>query len=400
MAIALVYSYFLDGHRQVWSAGVCDFLIRQGWDVRLLTAGYYKPSLAPDDVYAFFKPLVATKRFEIVHLSKGIEEYHLQAALLVEHQRRLRPGCTFIVEISSMVAQLKRHAFGLAPAFHRHTTGLMTVNLRGFYTPWAELSWADRWHYLKFHLKHRLLLCNPRLFSGCYYENEEFVARESDPRVAFLPDFACYTFFGATDTAADARVVADYAAFLQRHPGKDVLLYFGMEQMRRGPDALLDLALEDTSLIYAHFGSIDSAEENHPNREAKKARLRAEGRIFEYNEFVRSPRIAQCAFESIRFMVLPYRDFYAASGVMAQAMEYGAPVLVPDVGLMARRVRHHRLGLVYRHGQGEDLRAQCQLLRRDVATFSPGVKAYYDATFSKQSLDAALSVLLRPPGSN
>jgi glycosyltransferase involved in cell wall biosynthesis len=73
-------------------------------------------------------------------------------------------------------------------------------------------------------------------------------------------------------------------------------------------------------------------------------------------------------FRAADFAVLPYKaTFHGESGVLAHTAEYGLPVVASDTGELGKRVREHRLGLVFEPENVSSLTAALQRL----ATLSP-----------------------------
>jgi len=201
--------------------------------------------------------------------------------------------------------------------------------------------------------------------------DENAVAALSHPQVRYLPEI--YRAWGADigpDPPEIGRARLAYAEFLGRHPGKDVLLYYGGRFRRRGYDTLLALALEHPDTTFVSVGRAGQDEKFSEVAGLWRQQLAAQDRLFELDlPFLAENSLVDDLFRSTRLVILPYRDWYGLSGSLFQAASYGSPVLVPDIGHMAATVRRHGLGLTYRHLDLKHLRRQFDELRRDPTRF-------------------------------
>jgi glycosyltransferase involved in cell wall biosynthesis len=201
--------------------------------------------------------------------------------------------------------------------------------------------------------------------------DEHAVAALSHPQVRYLPEI--YRAWGSDigperPEIGPARLA--YAEFLGRHPGKDVLLYYGGRFMRRGYDTLLALALEHQETVFVSVGRDASGEGLAKDAGLCRQQLAAQDRLFELDlPFLPENSLVDDLFRSTRYVILPYQHWYGLSGSLLQAASYGSPVLVPDIGSMAGTVRHYGIGLTYRHLDLKHLRRQFDEMRRDPARF-------------------------------
>jgi glycosyltransferase involved in cell wall biosynthesis len=122
------------------------------------------------------------------------------------------------------------------------------------------------------------------------------------------------------------------------------------------------------------------------------------GGLLETGGHYLDPATADAFMAAARCVVLPYRAHDGSSGVMLQALAAGRPVLVPDRGLMAYRVRGFGLGSVYRDGDHDDLRRQFrELQERGPAPYADALAAFVDY-FSWPQLFAAFAAVVRGTG--
>ena len=182
-----------------------------------------------------------------------------------------------------------------------------------------------------------------------------------------------------------------------------MVLCYRTEQPRRGYDVVLKLAVEEQA-CFIHCGARLGRAALRADAQLKAARggyeadvqsllatLRERGSLFETGEYVSGFRAASVFFKAARCVVLPYSRHYGSSGVMLQALSAGRPVLVPDRGLMAQRVRSHGLGLTYKPGDWADLKRQFEnVLRGPQDEFETTIRRFV-GYFSRDQVHAALS---------
>ena len=125
--------------------------------------------------------------------------------------------------------------------------------------------------------------------------------------------------------------------------------------------------------------------------ESLRTILQERGALLETNEYLADHGTAELFFRATKCLVLPYRKHYGSSGVMLQALSAGRPVLVPDVGLLARRVKSHGLGLTYQADDWTNLRSKFKtLLLMPKAEFEDRIRLFM-GYFSLDQIHAALS---------
>jgi glycosyltransferase involved in cell wall biosynthesis len=194
---------------------------------------------------------------------------------------------------------------------------------------------------------------------------------------------------------ADAREPREWADRLERFAsgsvGRPMFVYVGTNQHRRGYDTLLRLALREGGCV-AHCGRFElEGEPYDPDVRAMRATLSAAGRLLETGGPYLDAATADVFLRAARCVVLPYRSHDGSSGVMLQALAAGRPVLVPDRGLMAYRVRGFGLGATYSDGDEADLRRRFrELEERGPESFAGALDRYMDY-FARPQLVAALA---------
>ena len=84
-------------------------------------------------------------------------------------------------------------------------------------------------------------------------------------------------------------------------------------------------------------------------------------------------------------MVLGHRDHYLTSGTMIQALLNNKPVIVPNIGLTAKRVILNKIGMTYKYCSLRDLNDKVNLMKKTHGNFMESVNEYRKF-FSKESI--------------
>ena len=203
-------------------------------------------------------------------------------------------------------------------------------------------------------------------------------------KFGFVPDISA-SYNVKSDTTYDKNVMERYNNFLEVNKNKEVVFYFGQANLRKGYDILLKLVSMNHNLVLVHCGEIIKSIREDLNYSAIMSQLKKENRIFLYNKFVTSDKMISEFFNSINFLVLGHRNHYLSSGTMIQALLYNKPLIVPNMGLMGRRVRENKVGLVYRPCSIKDLNQKIILMSRNHKRYLDAVKNYKNG-FSRSAI--------------
>jgi glycosyltransferase involved in cell wall biosynthesis len=207
----------------------------------------------------------------------------------------------------------------------------------------------------------------------------------------WMPDiFRVFSPPGPEDREETAMWSKRLGDFVGVNDGRPVVVYVGTNQERRGYDTLLELALESAG-CFIHCGLLDEADASfdqvsRPLRGALKGR----GALLETRIPYRRPETAELFMAAARCVVLPYQEHDGSSGIMLQAAAAGRPVLVPDRGLMAWRVRRFGLGETYAHGDITDLRRKFRALLESAPGRYSEASREYAACFSAEQVAASI----------
>lgn len=393
----IIFCPNIDGHRQTYCCVLAGWFLRAGRRV-VLAAGCDE-----DGQPAGKTPLIGTlaqdPQVTLIDLGDTTDSHRIPkrwVSSLREIEERYHPEWTILPtgeEARVALDGLGQGAEGRVKrvAIFDRTSRCYPRDLRGEKMIWRMVRWF-RWQLSQFqddyHFRHAVW-SNMGLHS-ILYTNPDFPQKTRDARYTYLPEiYRAWGFEGSGTPERGDRLRRKYRTFLEQHDGKEVLLYFGGWAARRGYDELLKVAVGEPDAVFVSCGRPTRDQSFQYNVTELRERLRMENRLFEV-ELPFSPEDAfiDTLYDSCRYVLLPYRHFYNVSGTMIQAASYGKPVLVPDIGYMGSMTRRHGLGMVYRHGDNEDLVHQWDLLRRHFARYEANARAF-GASFGRESLEAA-----------
>ena len=155
-------------------------------------------------------------------------------------------------------------------------------------------------------------------------------------------------------------------------------------------DYLLCLVDQHPDLVYVHLGETTGKIKNRKEFKALKNKLIQQQRIFEIDRWVSDQRIIDLFFESIKYLLIPYKNHYGSSGMMLDALSYGKPVLVPNTGLMSARIVDNQLGRTFKHLSYSSFCEQFHILRNEYQIYNKRTKEYYHHNFSQEKIFKAL----------
>ena len=220
--------------------------------------------------------------------------------------------------------------------------------------------------------------------------DENFV--DNHPKFKWLPDvFQQYAeaIIKPDKKSPQTVWIERLKTFKEKNKDRFAFLYFGTAQYRRGYDILLKLA-EETGGCFIHCGLRDDEVKFPYDTNEIISTLKNEGRLFETNEYIEDPVCIEYFFKSASHLILPYRNFYGSSGVMLQALEYGIPVLAPDMGVIGYRIKKYHLGLTYQLSNKDSLKTELNRFKKtDPKAFENDIKYYMDF----QSIEQLKTVL-------
>jgi glycosyltransferase involved in cell wall biosynthesis len=399
----LLYSPDLDGHRQVYCERWARVLAERGHEV-VIAASFSRVDnreLLPEfanllnngqvdslDVGDFREHGLGIETRELTGLIKRV---HADVTVLLEADDHLRLLSNQARRGGERLPGRRVGLFIRTASYRYATSPVPSLRVR---LGWLRRVPADWPEWPK--LFHEWLLPRHDLLDVALCLDEYFV-RERRGRYRWMPDLyepsqqedsrvAADGLVGAVD---DDGLAAQLRSLAAAHDGQNLLVYYGTAYARRGYDTLLRLAaLRDACFV--HCGRRNDDDSYEFDVAGLRNELRLRGDLFETERFVSDFGAANALFSTANSVVLPYRRHLGSSGVMLQALAARRPVLVPDEGLMAARVRDHGLGAVYRAGDWDDLNRQhAALWARSPAFYAEAIGRFL-RYFSHEQVERAI----------
>jgi hypothetical protein len=399
----LLYAPDVVGHPRVYCRVIADALANVDCELVLAMGFTAETGLAES---SDLHPLQNRARVQIVDTrtcsSKG--EPHLTAEELHALQTRLDVATTLFIEADKSNDEFRRIAAGDAPRLHGRNLGIF-ANTSEWYPGEDSFTGAPK-RLLAPTLRTTLgnvkrALFERRKSARYFYEQvildakvldevlvkDERLAERFGPPVYWMPEIS-RPVGGDDETGELDRRWRELSDFLAANPGKEPLLYFGDAAYYKGYDLFLQFAAMMPRTCVIHAGRTYDPQQRSwfaYDVELLRERLKAEGRLYETNDYVHSRRFKELLFRTIRLYITTHRLALSSSTVI-QALEEGKPVLVPDRGLLGHRVRVHHLGGVYRYEDLHDLARKAEALwESDLTRFAAPARAFWER-FSDETI--------------
>jgi glycosyltransferase involved in cell wall biosynthesis len=389
----------LDGHRQIYCRELCEYFLSRDLRVTVATdltgLGEYSQleMLLQDPRVRFVSDTWSRQRHaatqlqelgaaareagaDVVFLGEADLAHGLLCAQIVRPHQRL-PGrrVGLFIRSTNYVHQVKRPQTGRIGGFLER--GILATYK--YYPP----SLAQP------RLFHELVSSHFAVLDAALCLDEVFVAEHSR-RYGWLPDVAVASAEAESVGSDVAAWEAQVKAFVAAHDGRPMVAYIGTPQPRRGYEELLELAC-DVDGCFLHCGKLHGSRGSPQQEPAARRALLSRSAILESGCFYQSFETARLTLRAARCVVLPYRRSHlGSSGVMLQALMAGRPVLVPDQGLIAWRVRNFGLGLTFIPGDRGDMRYKFSLMQAMPAEFFSNAIDEFLAYFSKAQFELAM----------
>lgn len=239
------------------------------------------------------------------------------------------------------------------------------------------------------------ILKNHPAFTAVFITDENIVERSQSVKFLHLPDIRATISTDpgkGPESGFSQRIQSEINAFCDRNSGREIVLLFGDLENRKGYDFLLQLVDQNKDLILLRVGRTKPSFSLSWQITQLKETLYKEDRFMEIDCYT-PPDIIDFLFKKLNFLLLPYRNFFRTSGVMMDSIHEGIPVLVPDIGLMADRVKRNGIGRVYEHENFEDFVKQFNELIQNIDKFKSNIYSY-KATISEEKLKETARVVL------
>lgn len=392
----------LDGHRQVYCRELCGYLLSRDFSVTVAT------DLTGLQEYAQLEMLTQHPRVRFVPDTWTEEDRAtVQLRALVAAAREAAADVTFLAEadlahglLSAQIARPRQRLPGRRVGlFIRSTNYVHQVK----YPQTGRVGRVIERPVLAAYGYSPLSLTQPRLFHEVVVSHfavldaalclDEVFVTAHGGRYGWLPDVAVASAERAQGSTEAAAWEAEVSAFMATQSGRPVVVYTGTPQPRRGYEALLQLAC-DVGGCFIHCGK-PSDSFGYPDEDlGARAALASRSAILEFGGFYQSFETARVTLGAAKCVVLPYAAHLGSSGVMLQSLMAGRPVLVPDQGLMAWRVRNFGLGLTFAPGDWRDMRYRFSVLQNTPSEVFADRIGRFLAYFSRTQFETAMDVAL------
>ena len=350
MQNALIYSAGFEGHRQLYVYILAHVLTENGYTIFI--AGNLNGNINDS---SYIEEIRKDTQIKIIDTSVYAENgLDITLKEFVQIQLKHDIDLTIFAEADHHLSLFTSQIYQGNQRLIGKTVGIF---LRPFFF-YQNLNFIDKLKFLKnlkdnwrynTRLFHDFTLRQFKLLDVSCYLDEYFVSKHK--HTVWLPDvFQQYAEeLNQVEKLADRIWMGTLDKFIVKNNNNFIVLYFGTAQRRRGYDILLKLAVENNA-CFVHCGLKNNNENFEFDIEELLSKLMKDGKLFETNQYISDPVCIKHFFNSVSHLVLPYRNFYGSSGVMLQALEYGIPVLVPNIGIIGYRVIKHNLGSTFNIG--------------------------------------------------
>ena len=378
MRNALIFSPGFDGHRQVYIFVIVHVLRELGFNIYI--AGNTQQKVYNSFYIDKLKEASGIRFIDTSKIAEGGRDITVKEFLNL--QDKIKAHLTIFPEADFHLNLLASQSLRKKNKLRGRTVGIF---MRPFYY-YREKLLLNKLKFLK-HLPSRwkkdeelfyeFFLKRFFLLDTLLSIDENFV--DHHPKFKWLPDvFQQYaeTIVKPDEKSSQMVWIDRLKTFKEKNKDRFAFLYFGTAQYRRGYDILLKLA-EETGGCFIHCGLRDNDAQFPYDTKEIISTLKKEGRFFETNEYIENPVCIEYFFKSASHLILPYRNFYGSSGVMLQALQYGIPVLAPDIGVIRYRIKKYHLGLTYQLSIKDSLKLELNTFKEtDPKIFENNIKYY------------------------
>ena len=381
----LIYAPRIGGHRQVYCNVITHWALESKMDVTLCIGNdWCRGGNTTSQGSPYINLYMTNNNVDFINTSqkppqKSDSEY------LLDLENEIKPDLIFVISGDEFNHSLYSFMKDLIIS-KRHSSKWVGIFISCFYYP--DLANWPKQRVQKFILKQKL-----KYFDRTYWLDEYFVNNTNMKNKLWLPDISKSFNIGVNNDDAEFELLCPQIDnFLINNKGKDVLLFFGRDFNRKGFDFIIELALEDEQFIVLRAGDpLENMDESQEIME-KMSILEKNGRLLNIPKFIKNPIIISKLFQATNYILLPYRDHYSSSGVMLQAIEFKKPVVVPNIGLMGKRVFENHLGITYKHKKYDEFKKAVYKMQNEHYNFITYTITFYES-FSKEAIFERLDLM-------
>jgi glycosyltransferase involved in cell wall biosynthesis len=398
MKNALIFYHNFEGHRQVYSQFLSQVLLSM--DYKVFIAGPFY-SITDKCDYPYIEILENNANVEFIdtkYLNKS--ELLISNEEFIDLQSKVKADLTIIAEADNYLQLINSQILLKNKRFSGKVIGIFIRSIAYFY---EKPSFINRIRRIKNlpnlwqkdrKLFHEKLFPFFKLLDAALTIDENYV-NKFPKNYRWLPDIYKplleSKFIDEEEYKYWEKKIVD---FKKDNKGKFFLLYFGTAQSRRGYDTLLKLAA-DEKCCFIHCGKRNDADKYDLDINYYRDLLYSDNAILETNKYIKNEKLIELFFLTCEKIILPYKTYLRSSGVMLQALDYGLPVLVSDVGPVAIRVKNGGLGWTYKDGDYEDFKKQFTVFRKmPITSFTNSINLFLKDYSSENQTNTLKSIIV------
>ena len=383
----LIYAPNIGGHRQVYCNVITHWALESKMDVILCIGNDWcrgGNTISQDSPYIDL--YMTNNNVDFINASQK-PPHKSDSEYLFDLENDIKPDLIFVISGDEFNHSLYSFMKDLIVS-KKHSSKWVGIFISCFYYP-------DLANWLKQRVQKLMLKQKLKYFDKTYWLDEYFVNNTNIQNKFWLPDISkSFNVAANNDDAEFELLCPQIDNFLINNKGKDVLLFFGRDFNRKGFDFIIELALEDEQFVVLRAGDpLENMDESQEIME-KMSILEKNGRLLNIPKFIKNPIIISKLFQATNYILLPYRDHYSSSGVMLQAIEFQKPVVVPNIGLMGKRVFENHLGITYKHKKYDEFKKAVYKMQNEYYNYIPYTITFYES-FSKEAIFKRLDLLMQ-----
>ena len=381
----LIYAPNIGGHRQVYCNVIAQWALESKMEVILCIGNdWCRGGNTISQGSPYIDLYKTNNNVDFINASQK-PPHKSDSEYLLDLENDIKPDLIFVISGDEFNHSLYSFMKDLIVS-KNHSSKWVGIFISCFYYP-------DLANWLKQKVQKLMLKQKLKYFDRTYWLDEYFVNNTNIQNKFWLPDISkSFNVDANNDDAEFELLCPQIDNFLINNKGKDVLLFFGRDFNRKGFDFIIELALEDEQFIVLRAGDpLENTDESQEIME-KMSILEKNGRLLNIPKFIKNPIIIRKLFQATNYILLPYRDHYSSSGVMLQAIEFQKPVVVPNIGLMGKRVFENHLGITYKHKKYDEFKKAVYKMQNEYYNYIPYTITFYKS-FSKEAIFKRLDLM-------
>ena len=383
----LIYAPRIGGHRQVYCNVITQWALESKMDVILCIGNdWCRDGNTISQGSPYIDLYMTNTNVDFINASQK-PPHKSDSEYLLDLENYIKPDLIFVISGDEFNNSLYSFMKDLIVP-KKHSSKWVGIFISCFCYP-------DLANWLKQKVQKLMLKQKLKYFDRTYWLDEYFVNNKNDKNKFWLPDISkSFNIDVNNDDAEFELLCPQIDNFLMNNKGKDVLLFFGRDFNRKGFDFIIELALEDEQFVVLRAGDpLENTDESQEIME-KMSILEKNGRLLNIPKFIENPSIISKLFQTTNYILLPYRDHYSSSGVMLQAIEFQKPVVVPNIGLMGKRVFENHIGITYKHKKYDEFKKAVYKIQKEYHNYIPYTITFYES-FSKEAIFKRLDLLMQ-----